>query len=167
VSRRVDVDESAAPIVLPADVHHELLAHAREAAKLPEECCGLILGDAEQRFRRVVRCQNEMNKRHEADPVRYPRDARQGFWMSEADTQRAVEEADAAGLAVQAVYHSHVEGDAYLSETDLAYAEPGAFPDAAQVVIGVANGEASRVALFQRDGVGRPFRGHPVASEPT
>ncbi len=159
----MDVDEAAEAIEMSPEVLHELYAHAREA--LPEECCGLVLGDDAARFRRAVRCRNDMNRKHHEDPGRFPRDARTGFWMSEADTQRALEEADRAGQRVTAVYHSHVDVDAFLSEMDLEYADPGVFPDAAQIVIAVSEGQVKRVALFQRTATSEPFRGHPVVSE--
>ncbi|MDJ0849821.1 MAG: Mov34/MPN/PAD-1 family protein [Myxococcota bacterium] len=165
MGRRVDVDEAAEAIEMPPAVLHELYAHAREA--LPEECCGLVLGDERSRFERTVRCRNDMNRKHSEDPVGFPRDARTGFWMSEVDTQRALEEADREGQRVTAVYHSHVDVDAFLSEMDLEYADPGVFPGAAQIVIAVSEGQVKRVALFQREGAEQPFRGHPVVSEAT
>jgi len=164
VSRRVDVDQTAEAVAMSPEVLHELYAHALDAQ--PEECCGLVLGSDARRFGKVVRCRNEMNLRHTEDPQRYPRDNRSGFWMSEADAQRALEGADANGLRVTAIYHSHVDVDAYLSELDLEYAEPGPYPDAAQLVIAVSEGGVKRVAIFERESVGQPFRGHPVASEP-
>jgi proteasome lid subunit RPN8/RPN11 len=162
VDRRVEVEQTAEPVEMPPRVLHELYAHAREA--LPEECCGLVLGGAGERFSRVVRCRNEMSRRHHESPERFPRDNRNGFWMSEVDTQRALEEAESHGEQVTAVYHSHVDVDAYLSEMDLEYAEPGVFPEAAQVVIAVSEGGVKRVALFERDRVGCGFRGRPVVS---
>lgn len=163
MGRRVDVDQTTEPVEMPPDVLHELYAHAREA--LPEECCGLVIGGAVARFIRVVRCRNEMSQRHSEDPVRFPRDNRSGFWMNEVDAQQALEEAEAEGQRVTAVYHSHVDADAYLSELDLEYAEPGVFPDAAQLVIAVSEGGVKRVAIFRRAAAGQPFVGHPVVSE--
>lgn len=163
MGRRVDVDEAAESVAMSPEVLHELYAHARET--LPEECCGLVLGDDDTRFRRAVRCRNEMSRRHHEDPIRFPRDNRSGFWMSEGDTQRVLEEAEATRERVTAVYHSHVDVDAYLSEMDLEYADPGVFPGAAQIVIAVSEGQVKRVALFQRTHPGGAFLGHPVVSE--
>ena len=160
----IQLDESAGPLAIPGRILNEMCAHALETR--PEECCGLLLGSDQQRFGKLVRCRNEMNLRHAEDPQRFPRDGRSGFWMSEADAQRALEDAEASGLRVTAIYHSHVDVDAYLSELDLEYAEPGAYPDAAQVVIAVSEGGVKRVAIFEREGVGHPFRGHAVTSEP-
>src|SRR5262245_44185909 len=58
LGRRVEVDEALPRASLPAGVLNELYAHARET--LPEECCGLIVGDERERYRRVIRCRNEL-----------------------------------------------------------------------------------------------------------
>jgi adenylyltransferase/sulfurtransferase len=162
VARRVDVDEAAEPFAMSPAVLHELLAHARDA--FPEECCGLVFGDARGRFARAVRCRNDMTRKHHEDPLRHPRDNRSGFWMNEGDIHRA--ESEARGEAVTAVYHSHVNVDAYLSETDLAYAESQEFPFAlaAQIVIAVWERDVKRSAIFERGGAGQPFRGRPLVS---
>ena len=126
MARRVDVDASLPPLVLPGRILNELCAHALET--LPEECCGLILGQRSARFAQLVRCRNEMTRRHLADPQSHPRDGSTAFWMNEADYAHAQTLAEAAGDEVTAVYHSHVDAGAYLSELDLEYAEQRALP---------------------------------------
>jgi proteasome lid subunit RPN8/RPN11 len=158
----VDVDSSLPPLVLPGRILNELCAHALET--LPEECCGLILGAPQLRFRELVRCRNEMTRLHLADPHGHPRDGSTAFWMNESDYAHAHALADAAGQAVTAVYHSHVDVGAYLSELDLAYAEDAAFPfpGADQIVIAVQERRVVAAGLFQREGVGKPFVGRTV-----
>jgi len=174
VSRRVDADDKAPPVAIPGRIFAELRQHAWDT--LPEECCGLIIGDEVERYQRVVRCHNDMNQRHTDDPQSFPRDATTAFWMRESDYQAAWESARAAGQRVTAVYHSHVGVDAYLSEEDLAYAEQEffPFPDADQIVLGVpvaAGSEQGRtqlvekdlkpsLAVFRRPQPGAPFRGY-------
>jgi proteasome lid subunit RPN8/RPN11 len=164
----VDVQEGLPEVAIPGDVLHELLAHAREAC--PEECCGLIVGDASRRFRRVVRCRNEMSQRNAEDPVTFPLDNRSGFYMSPEDYRQAQEQAEAAGERVTAVYHSHVDTGAYLSADDLEYAESELFPfpEADQLVVSVHDDREHprvvAVAIFQREEVGKPFVGRRVAS---
>jgi adenylyltransferase/sulfurtransferase len=157
---RIDVDDSLAPIGLPADLLHELCKHALETQ--PEECCGLVLGDAERRFQQLVRCRNEMTALHQNDPVAHPRDGRAAFYMSAHDYLKALEDAEAAGLDVTAVYHSHVGVGAYLSEMDQEYAAQPLFPfpDADQIVIPVYDRTVRPVAIFRRGADG--FVGHPV-----
>jgi proteasome lid subunit RPN8/RPN11 len=162
----VDVDASLSPIALPGRILNELCAHALET--LPEECCGLILGRAEARYGRLVRCRNEMTRRHLADPLTHPRDGREAFWMNEADYLHAQALAEAAGDQVTAVYHSHVDVGAYLSELDLEYAEHALFPfpTADQIVIAVHERRVVELGLYQREGASKPFTGRSVASAP-
>ncbi len=189
VSRPVEVDEKAERVPLPARILAELRHHARDT--LPDECCGLIIGDENDRYQRVVRCHNDMTQRHNEDGQAFPRDASSAFWMRETDYQKAVEAADQQGQRVTAVYHSHVSVRAYLSQEDLRYVEQELFPfpDADQIVVGVPlestqpapdvpveidrrddSRELKRfdlsdlkfeVAVFRRAAPDAPFRGHP------
>jgi proteasome lid subunit RPN8/RPN11 len=155
----VDVDEAHPPVVISGRILNELFTHALET--LPEECCGLIVGDEREPFRRLVRCRNEMTPLHRSDPDRHPHDGREAFHMNEGDYQRVVEQAEDAGEGVTAVYHSHVGSGAYLSETDLEYAE-GAFfpfPEADQIVVAVFERRVTGVGIFQRVAIGGPFLG--------
>ncbi len=188
MSRPVEVDEEAEPVPISARILAELRHHARDT--LPDECCGLIIGDENERYQRVVRCHNDMNQRHSEDSQAFPRDASSAFWMRETDYQKAYEAADEQGQRVTAVYHSHVSVRAYLSEEDLRYLEQELFPfpDADQIVVGVplestqpaqdAPVDSDRrddprelkrldlsdlkfeVAVFRRAAPEAPFRGH-------
>ena len=159
--KRIEVDPTRDPIPLPARVYHELCAHAVQAAP-EEECCGLIVGNALERYLRVVRCSNEMEALHQKDPERFPRDARSAFYMSPKDIDHASQEAEARGERVTAVYHSHVGAGAYLSPLDLAHAEHDffPFPEADQIVVTVFERTARDVAVFRRSSAG--FAGHAV-----
>ena len=83
--------------------------------------------------------------------------------------ERAQEKAEAAGLAVTAVYHSHVGGAVYLSEMDLEYAESALFPfpDASHIVVSVLEGRVAGLGLFWRDGREGEFTGVGVKPEAT
>jgi proteasome lid subunit RPN8/RPN11 len=163
VLRRVEVDEAIPEAEIAPPVLLELSAHARET--LPEECCGLVLGDDREPFGRVFRCRNVMTARHHEDPLTHPRDARQAYFMSPEDYLLAQKEADLAGERVTAVYHSHVDSGAYLSEMDLEYAEHKGFPfpNADQIVIAVSEGKVHSLALFQREEPGKGFNGRRIA----
>lgn len=159
---RVVVDPNRDPVRIPAPILHEMMNHA--LATDPEECCGLIVGDSQQRFRRLVRCQNKMTEMNNSDPRAFPRDNRSGFYMDplEVETERA--KAEETGAEVTAVYHSHVGAGAYLSELDLEHAEHELFlfPRADWIVLGVADHRVSEVGLFRRaDG---EFNGHLIES---
>ncbi len=162
MARRVDVDASRPPLVLPGRILNELCAHALET--LPEECCGLMLGQVNTRFSQVVRCRNDMTRRHLGDPQSHPRDGSTAFWMNEGDYAHAQALADASSCRVTAVYHSHVGVGAYLSELDLEYAEHELFPfpTADQIVIAVQERQVVGVGLFQREGAGKAFAGRAI-----
>jgi len=161
--RRADVDETLPPVVISGRILNELFNHALETQ--PEECCGLIIGNRQDRYQRVVRCRNDMTQRHQRDPVQYPRSGTDAFWMNEHDYQRAQEKAESDGLGVTAVYHSHVGSAVYFSEMDLAYAESKwfPFPDAEHFVISVSEGAVRGLGVFARDEAGGAFRGRTVA----
>jgi proteasome lid subunit RPN8/RPN11 len=145
---------------MSSKVLHELNQHAVEA--VPEECCGLIVGNALERYLRVERCTNEMTALHLADPEQHPRDGTTAYYMSPKDVLRVQRAADEAGEVVTAVYHSHVGAGPYLSEVDLEYAEQELFPfpQADHIVVPVFERTAREVGLFRRGPGG--FRGHPV-----
>ena len=84
----------------------DMRAHAR--AERPNECCGLLIGDA----RRIVRAVRARNRRK--SPTRYLIDPRDHF--------RAIHAAREEGLAVVGAYHSHPSGPAIPSTRDLAEA---------------------------------------------
>ena len=159
---RIDVDESLEPIRMPAEIFHELCQHALETS--PEECCGLIVGNSLERYRRLVRCQNVMTAKHEENREEHPRDGRAAYHMSEHDYHEAWREAKEAGETITAVYHSHVDAAPYLSEMDLDYAQHALFPfpDADQIVVPVYEGRVGDVAVFRRVFVG--YRAEPASA---
>ena len=157
---KVEVDQTLAPVPIPARILHELCQHALETS--PEECCGLIVGNSLERYLRVVRCRNEMTAKNIEDSITYPRDGRAAFYMSPDDYVKVLEEAEVAGEIVTAVYHSHVGAGPYLSEMDLAYALHAGFPfpEADQIVLDVFDHRVRDVGVFRR--ADSRFVGHPV-----
>jgi len=160
VRDRLELNRDLDPVPFPASVLSELCQHALDTA--PEECCGLVSGNAAQRFGRAARITNVVNKMHLAEPLAFPRDARHAYYMAEVEYLQAQKEAEARGDAITAVYHSHVDAGAYLSEEDLAYAEHPLFPfpGAAQIVISVLAGRVEEAAIFEID---RLTGGFPAA----
>ena len=164
MNEQIPVDPHAPPVAVAGRLLNELCSHALETR--PEECCGLVTGVEGDRFRHVYRCRNTMTLQHQNDPVAYPRDGRQAYYMSEVDTLRALKEAESRGEAVTAVYHSHVAVGVYLSEMDQDFAdhELFPFPTAAQIVLAVGANAVDRVlasGIFERDPTGQ-FRGRPL-----
>ncbi len=161
---QIQLDTHARAVALPGRLLNELCTHALETR--PEECCGLVTGVDGSRFRHVYRCRNTMTLQHQNDPVAYPRDGRQAYYMSEVDTLRALKDAESRGEAVTAIYHSHVAVGVYLSEMDQDFADHELFPFplAAQIVLAVGANAVDRVlavGIFERDPAGE-FRGRPL-----
>ena len=87
--------------------------------------------------------------------------------MSQLDYMKASDEAEANGVRVTAVYHSHVGAGAYLSTMDLEYAESELFPfpDASHIVVAVsADRKVDSVAFFRQETESRSFSGRTVVS---
>lgn len=159
----VDVDHALPPVLIDGRVLNEMYAHALET--WPEECCGLVTGCGRASYRAVHRCRNDMTLLHRSDAVRHPRDGRAAFHMNEADTLRAVREAEAASEQVTAIYHSHVGARACFSELDQEFAsqEVFPFPEADHVVIALSERRVRELALFRRYPL-QGFVGHRVVA---
>ncbi len=118
----------------------------------PEEGCGLVVsrdGDIE-----FWRCDNVINRYHEADPETYPRDA-SDFYM--IDPRRFME-AEAGDNQLAVIVHSHPDAGDYFSEADVESAlmpseegEPreAIYPDVCYLVVSVVEGRAQRASLFK------------------
>lgn len=163
---RIEIDDSRAPVAIPAALFNEMCAHALEVD--PEECCGLVSGHDAQRFRRVHRCRNDMTALHQRDPERYPRDGRVAFHMNELDYLEVDRASAEQGERVTAIYHSHVGPGAYFSEDDQEFAanEAFPFPEADHIVLSVFEGRVVAQGLFRRAAAPEGFAGWPLAPEP-
>ncbi len=115
---------------LPRELAEELVAHAR--ADLPNECCGMIAG-VDGTARRVYRAANT-----EASPFMYVMDPREQL--------RIMDEIDAQGLDLMAVYHSHTRSAAYPSRTDV---ELAFFPETLYLIISLADRQAPEIRAFR------------------
>jgi len=169
VAGRIEIEAQRPAVGLPEAVLHEIRSHAREA--VPDECCGLIFGasgpgaEGGDRFGRVYRCRNVMDRMNQEDPLAYPRTNRNAFFIDPGELLRAAREAESEGLEVTAIYHSHVGAAAYFSEMDQAFAtQPGfPFPKADHLVVSVLGRHVQEVAIF-RPGADGALVGHPVDS---
>jgi proteasome lid subunit RPN8/RPN11 len=158
-------DPERPPARLPREVVLEVFAHAREC--YPEECCGLLLGSPGGGPARVVRCSNVQNQRHARGESEL--DARRAFWIDPLELLRALQAAETQGETVQAIYHSHVDAEPYLSQTDLrgAIAADGEplWPGAAQLVVSVYDGVVRDAAVYEWRTAARAFEGRRVREE--
>lgn len=108
-------------MILPAGMADEILEHSR--AELPNEACGLLAGEGAG-IRRLYCVSNA-----DASPVSYTIDPAGHF--------AALQDAEKNGWELIGAFHSHVDGPAYPSPTDVAGA---AEPDWAWLVVGPITG---------------------------
>ena len=155
-------DPSRQPAELPAEVALDVYEHAVQC--YPEECCGLLLGAPDGLPGRAVRCTNVQSRRRSRGESDLG--AREAFWIDEAELLAALEEADAGGEALRGIYHSHIDGEAYLSHTDVACAlGPDAtplYPGVSQVVVSVWDDGVRDLAWFDWDGALGSYVGRGV-----
>ncbi len=99
-------------------------------------------------------CENIQNSLHSEDPARFTRDARTAYFIDRGDFDWIISNAHENGDEIIALYHSHVEHEAYFSEEDHAaqtvFGEPE-FPDALHVVVSVVNKKINGIKCFKWD----------------
>jgi [CysO sulfur-carrier protein]-S-L-cysteine hydrolase len=152
-----------AAVALPAPLRAAITAHAR--AELPNEACGLIVGDAPAATGgRPLRWEPTRNAL--ASPSRYEIDA--------ADLLRLSIAIDDAGEVIWGIVHSHVASPARPSPTDV---RQSLYPDALYLLVSLDPDEARDGAPSLRgwrivDGtvheveIVEPTAAEPTAAEP-
>jgi [CysO sulfur-carrier protein]-S-L-cysteine hydrolase len=93
---------------LPAQVYTEIVGHCLSG--LPDEACGLLGGDPATEA--VARCY----------PTRNVAASAKLYEVDSGQLLRADRDAEANGMAIMGVFHSHTHTDAYPSPTDVAQA---------------------------------------------
>ena len=154
--------DSRPPAELRAALALGLYEHAIEC--YPEECCGLLIGSPSGPPSRQVRCRNVQSRRQSRGESDLG--ARDAFWIDERELLDSLKEAEAAGEALRGIYHSHVDGEAYLSHTDVACAlGPDGlplYPGVSQLVVSVWDDGVRDLACFDWDDAVRAFVGRGV-----
>ena len=120
----------------------------------PRECCGLLIGcrgGADILVRRVVAAPNVAE-----DPARR-------FEVDPATLLAAHRAARAAGEEILGPYHSHPDGPARPSATDMARARDAAAPGEIWLIIPVLQGVAGAAQAYEFDG--RVFAEAELAAE--
>ena len=115
---------------LPRPLAQELVAHA--IADLPNECCGMISGQGSHAAV-VHRAANT-----EASPFMYVMDPQEQL--------RIMNEIDAAGDDLVAIYHSHTRSAAYPSRTDVDLAF---FAETLYLIVSIADRDAPEIRAFR------------------
>jgi proteasome lid subunit RPN8/RPN11 len=144
------------------DVMEDIARHALET--YPYECCGIVTGDRNKQT--IHLCKNVQNRLHVEDPERHPRDARTAYSVDRDEADRIYSEAKHRGEEIIAFYHSHIDCDAYFSETDVeaqtVFGEPE-FPGALHIVVSVIDKKVHAVKYFKWDGDRKEFISLPFS----
>lgn len=120
---------------VPEALVAEMVAHAREEA--PNECCGLVAvrDGAAVEVRRTVNAA--------ASPLKFEVDG--------LEVLRALDDFEAAGAELGAIYHSHTRTDPYPSQTDINFAAN--WPGVEWIIVGLdRKGEATVRTYLIEDG---------------
>ncbi len=136
------------PLSYPPEVVARIAALCE--AEAGREACGFVIRRG--RALEVVPIRNVADRYHEADPGAFPRTGRDSYVMDPRDQLRVLRELEAWGGELVAIWHSHVEAGAYLSEKDRADALPGgvpAVPGAEYLVLGVRGGRVTEVRRYR------------------
>lgn len=130
------------------DAIEKINEHAIET--YPDECCGIVTGKGDEQT--VHKCTNIQNELHADDPERHPRDAKTAYAIDRVAAEKIYSEARKKGEDVIAFYHSHIDCDAYFSQTDkdaqVVFDEPE-FPDALQIVVSVIKKNICGIKVFK------------------
>ena len=141
-----------------------LMAILNEAERAyPEECCGFILGSADQpkSFSQLRPCRNLQNLYHQHDPENFPRTAESAYFVDPKELLLIQKEARLAKEAIRIIYHSHIDGASYFSEEDCRMAAPDGdpvYPGVDYLVVSVMKGKARGYHLFHWDPLRRDFQ---------
>lgn len=137
------------PLEIPDSILEEVYGEARRA--FPFECCGWLIGDREgSSVAEVRRCINAQGSG--THPTKPERGAETAYLFSARDTIELDRSFDTTRPA-RIIFHSHPNGQAYFSETDLSVAM-GPWPDdgpaypVQQLVVGIDARRVVEAALF-------------------
>jgi len=133
----------------------EIQVHAE--AGFPDEICGFVVERAGRWS--VVRVSNVQNEKHAENPELFPRPAAIAYTMGPEAVPILIGH-DRGALTIRAIYHSHPQHAAYFSAEDrkqaMVWDEPS-YPDAAQIVVSVIDGEVRDSKAFRWDEAARDF----------
>jgi len=119
---------------IPASLLDEIRRHGQSA--YPEECCGLLIGQADPDAKRVITVRRTANAREDSRHNR--------FEISPRELLEADQAAIASGLEIIGFYHSHPDHPARPSEFDRGHA----FPGYSYVILRVASGVSAELTSW-------------------
>ncbi|HYW83665.1 MAG: M67 family metallopeptidase [Spirochaetia bacterium] len=122
-------------VIVPSGILERMRRHGEET--YPHECCGFMLGKAEEGMQRIVEIRGQANERTES---------RENRFLITPDQFKAAESAARkAGLQLVGIYHSHPDSPARPSEYDRDHA----WPWFSYIIVSVKGGKADEANGWQ------------------
>lgn len=123
----------------------------------PYECCGVITvqGSARDAVERVHPCPNIADGLHAMNPELHSRDSRTSYVLGGKTWLAIFTQISEGEVLLKAIYHSHVDSEAFFSAEDRARAlgleDPPQplFPEALYIVLSVYRGKINRVMPYR------------------
>ena len=122
-------------VLVPGDIMERMRTHGEET--YPHECCGFMLGSAEEGLQRISEIRSQENERTDSRENR--------FVISPEEFRAAEKHARKAGLLLVGIYHSHPDSPARPSEYDRDHA----WPWFSYVIVSVKGGKAAEANAWQ------------------
>jgi proteasome lid subunit RPN8/RPN11 len=122
-------------VVVPGEILARMRKHGEET--YPHECCGFMLGSAEDGLQRITEIRSQENERTESRENR--------FVISPGQFRAAEKHARSSGLLLVGIYHSHPDSPARPSEYDRDHA----WPWFSYVIVSVKDGKAAEANAWQ------------------
>ena len=122
-------------VVLPADILTRIRSHGEET--YPHECCGFMLGSAEDGLQHIKEIRLQPNERTESRENR--------FVISPEQFKAAENHARKTGLQLVGIYHSHPDSPARPSEYDRDHA----WPWFSYVIVSVKGGKSAEANAWE------------------
>lgn len=122
-------------VVVPEDILERMRRHGEET--YPHECCGFMLGSAEDGMQSILEIRSQPNERTDSRENR--------FIISPEQFKAAETYARKAGLQLVGIYHSHPDSPARPSEYD----RDQAWPWFSYVIVSVKGGKAAEANAWQ------------------
>ncbi len=122
-------------VVVPGDILDRMRRHGEET--YPHECCGFMLGTAEDGMQHIREIRSQPNERTESRENR--------FIISPEQFKAAETYARTTGQQLVGIYHSHPDSPARPSEYDRDHA----WPWFSYVIVSVKGGRAAEANAWQ------------------
>jgi len=122
-------------VIVPQEIYQSMRRHGEET--YPHECCGFLLGLAQDGEQRIVEARRQSNERLDSPQNR--------FRIAPEEFRAAEKAARAAGLQLVGIYHSHPDSPARPSEFDREHA----WPWFSYIIVSVAGGTAAEANAWQ------------------